>query len=52
MHEVGLALKRQGRYEAAEAINRQTLALKETVLGREHPETLTSINNLAGVLES
>jgi tetratricopeptide (TPR) repeat protein len=28
----------------------QTLALKETVLGREHPDTLASMNNLAQVL--
>jgi hypothetical protein len=33
-------------------MNRQTLALKETVLRREHLETLMSMNNLAGVLES
>jgi hypothetical protein len=43
MHEVGLALKNQGRYKAAEAMNRQTLALSETVLGREHPDTLLSV---------
>jgi hypothetical protein len=28
-----------------------TLALKETVLGREHLDTLTSVNNLAQMLE-
>jgi hypothetical protein len=44
-------LGRQGKYEEAEVMNRQTLALKETVLGREHPETLTSINNLAHLLK-
>jgi hypothetical protein len=31
-------------------MNRQTLVLKETVLGREHPELLASMSNLAGVL--
>jgi tetratricopeptide (TPR) repeat protein len=31
-------------------MNRQTLALREKVLRREHPDTLTSMNNLAGVL--
>tara|TARA_R110002003_G_scaffold2519_7_gene24414 strand:+ start:4162 stop:4356 length:195 start_codon:yes stop_codon:yes gene_type:complete len=50
MHEVGLVLMNQGGYEAAEAMNRQTLALKETVLGHEHPSTLATMNNLAGVL--
>jgi hypothetical protein len=29
---------------------RQALRLQETVLGKEHPDTLTSMNNLAGVL--
>jgi tetratricopeptide (TPR) repeat protein len=28
----------------------QTIWLRETVLGKEHPDTLTSINNLAQVL--
>jgi tetratricopeptide (TPR) repeat protein len=33
-------------------MNRQTLSLKETVLGREHPSTLTTMSNLALVLDS
>ena len=33
-------------------MNRQTLALKETVLGREHPETLLSVYCLAHLLAS
>jgi Tfp pilus assembly protein PilF len=28
-------------------MNRQTLQLKETVLGKDHPQTLISMNNLA-----
>jgi hypothetical protein len=40
MSNLALVLGRQGKYEDAEAMNRQTLALSETVLGREHPETL------------
>jgi hypothetical protein len=44
-------LDRQGKYEEAEAMNRQTLGLYQTVLGREHPSTLTSMSNLAGVLD-
>ncbi|KAK8127988.1 hypothetical protein PG984_009096 [Apiospora sp. TS-2023a] len=37
-------------YSEAEEINRRTLALRETVLGHEHPDTLGSMNNLALVL--
>jgi hypothetical protein len=33
-------------------MNRKTLARTEKVLGAEHPDTLTSMNNLAGVLNS
>jgi hypothetical protein len=31
-------------------MHRQALGLQETVLGKEHPSTLTSMNNLATVL--
>jgi tetratricopeptide (TPR) repeat protein len=50
MSNLALVLESQGKYEEAEAMNRQTLALSETVLGHEHPDTLTSMNNLAHVL--
>jgi Tetratricopeptide repeat len=43
-------LREQGMYEQAEDMHRQTVKLREKVLGREHPETLTSMNNLALVL--
>jgi len=33
-------------------MHRQTLQLKEKVLGKEHPSTLDSMNNLALVLSS
>ncbi|KAI1359478.1 hypothetical protein F5Y08DRAFT_319605 [Xylaria arbuscula] len=33
-------------------MQRQTLELREKVLGREHPDTLASMNNLAFVLGS
>ena len=33
-------------------MHRQTLELREKVLGQEHPDTLTSMNNLAMVLSS
>jgi hypothetical protein len=40
-------LEGQGKYEAAEAIYRRTLELREKVLGPKHPDTLESMNNLA-----
>jgi Tetratricopeptide repeat len=43
-------LRYQGKHEQAEEIHRQTLKLRERVLGKEHPDTLTSMNNLALML--
>jgi tetratricopeptide (TPR) repeat protein len=43
---------KSGRYKEAENINRRVIKLCETVLGPEHPDTLTSIINLAGILNS
>ncbi|PSN59063.1 TPR domain protein [Corynespora cassiicola Philippines] len=40
----------QGKYEAAEAMNRRALEGREKALGNEHPDTLTSVSNLALVL--
>jgi len=42
----------RGRYNEAEQINRRALKVREKVLGREHPDTLASVNNLALVLQS
>ena len=42
---VGSMLEDQGKYEQAEEMHRQKLGLCETVLGKEHPHTLTSMNN-------
>ncbi|RYP20805.1 hypothetical protein DL767_009390 [Monosporascus sp. MG133] len=39
-----------GKYDEAEQMYRQTLELKKSMLDREHPDTLTSMNNLALVL--
>ncbi|KAI1320991.1 hypothetical protein F5Y16DRAFT_417212 [Xylariaceae sp. FL0255] len=41
-----------GKYSQAEHLYRQTLELRERVLGRENPDTLTSMNNLAFVLRN
>ena len=42
----------QGEFAAAARIHRDTMAQKSRVLGPEHPATLTSASNLAGVLRS
>jgi tetratricopeptide (TPR) repeat protein len=46
MNNVAQALSGQGKYAEAEAMHRETLALRE-VSGKEHPHTLTSMHNLA-----
>ncbi|RYP79040.1 hypothetical protein DL771_000018 [Monosporascus sp. 5C6A] len=40
-----------GKYKEAEVIYRQTIELEEKLLGKEHPSTLASMNNLAEVLK-
>jgi Tetratricopeptide repeat len=40
----------QGRYGISEKLESLSLKIRETVLGKEHPDTLTSMNNLALVL--
>jgi hypothetical protein len=42
----------QGKYEQAEEMHRRVLRLRETVLGKDHPDTLTSMNNLAFVFRN
>jgi len=44
-------LQSQGKYEAAEKMNRRALQGREKALGVEHPHTLISVNNLASVLQ-
>ncbi|KAI4599650.1 hypothetical protein KJ359_001747 [Pestalotiopsis sp. 9143b] len=41
-----------GKYTEAEEMHREALELRKSVLGPEHPSTLDSMNNLAGVLRS
>ncbi|KAH7124607.1 hypothetical protein EDB81DRAFT_730860, partial [Dactylonectria macrodidyma] len=41
----------KGIYKEAEQMNRRALDAREKVLSREHPSTLTSVNNLAIVLQ-
>ena len=43
MNKLANVLSNQGKYEQAEEMHRQALGLSETVLGKEHPFTLTSM---------
>jgi tetratricopeptide (TPR) repeat protein len=46
----GRCQERLGRYAPAKASHRKALSLRKEMLGPEHPDTLTSMSNLAGVL--
>lgn len=50
MSHLALVLRNQGKYEEAEQINRQSLALRKMVLGKEHPDMLESMNLRASIL--
>ncbi|KID73289.1 Kinesin light chain 1 [Metarhizium brunneum] len=39
-----------GQYQKAKQLHQQSLQLREKVLGKEHPSTLSSMNNLANML--
>jgi hypothetical protein len=52
MNNLATVLNNQGKYEEVEAMQRQTPALKEKVLGKKHPSTLATMNNLAVVLNN
>ena len=51
LFNVGECFQISGKYIDAERMYRQTLELREKALGAEHPDTLTSMNNLAIVLD-
>ena len=42
----------QGKYDEAEPLYVECLALRKAILGTSHPYTLTSMNNLAGLYDS
>ena len=52
LDRVGRCQTSLGQYTAAEATHGQASSLRNQVLGPEHPSTLTSMSNLAGVLDS
>ena len=39
-------------YSEARPLFERALAIREKALGAEHPDTATSLNNLAGLLQS
>jgi tetratricopeptide (TPR) repeat protein len=47
---LGTVYNALGDYAKAEAIHREALALRRKLLGNEHPDVATSLNNLASVL--
>ena len=51
LNEVAVFFFTAGRYEAAEPLYRQSLTLREQVLGAQHPETAGSLHNLASLLD-
>jgi hypothetical protein len=51
MSNLALVLGDQSKYAQAEEMHQEVLRLRETVLGKEHPNALTSMSNLAIVLK-
>jgi tetratricopeptide (TPR) repeat protein len=49
---LALLYQSQGRYEEAEPLYLQALAIGEQQLGKDHPDVATRLNNLAGHYES
>ena len=47
MTDLASVLDSKGKYEEAQEIYRQGLAMKETLLGKEHPDALTSFYYLS-----
>ncbi|CUS09496.1 unnamed protein product, partial [Tuber aestivum] len=47
---LGLYFRDMGKYDESEKMHRHALEGREKILGPDHPDTLTSVNNLALVL--
>ena len=50
MTNLGMLVQHQGRYAEAQALHKQALSVREALLGGVHPDTATSINNVAEAL--
>jgi tetratricopeptide (TPR) repeat protein len=48
----GRRLFTSGRYAEAEPLYRRALGIREKSLGKEHPDVVTDLNNLAGLLKT
>ena len=42
----------QGKYDEAEPLYRESMAILKKVFGSEHPDVAQSLNNLAGLLKA
>ncbi len=52
LNNLAALYKSQGRYDAAEPLYQQALALRQDLLGDRHPDVAASLNNLAGLYYS
>ena len=52
LHQAAWYLDDRAQYKEAEPIQRRALEIREKVLGPNHPDTATSLNNLAGIYSS
>ena len=52
MRNLGEIYRSHGRYAAAEPLLTRALEVRRRVLGDEHPDTLTSMSNLALLYEN
>jgi tetratricopeptide (TPR) repeat protein len=51
LERIGLCQESNGQYAPAESAHRQAWSMRKVMFGREHPDTLTSMYNLALALE-
>jgi hypothetical protein len=52
MGNLASLMKNQGKLGEAEPLLRETLEARRTILGAQHPRTLTSMSNLAALLHA
>ena len=51
MYVMGNVYDNLGLYSRAQSLEQQSMAIRQHVLGRDNPDTLKSVNNLANVLD-